>query len=181
MKCIDPWLTKNKRVCPICKRKVFAHDEPRQDSDSDSDTDDTTPLIRSGARGTQGGTFEVRLWLFCLPQILYGLFFRFKAKIRYVELPARYPKCWRDAISLPALTTTVSTPKLKSDKVLPVPQPIPVSSNVTVQIGFICLDNFFYSIDSSSSSSVYEVPVQELVSSAECHESGHADNSPVNI
>lgn len=61
MKCIDPWLTKNKRVCPICKRKVFAHDEPRQDSDSDSDTDDTTPLIRSGARGTQGGTFEVRL------------------------------------------------------------------------------------------------------------------------
>lgn len=60
MKCIDPWLTKNKRVCPICKRKVFAHNEPHQDSDSDSDTDDTTPLIRSGSRGTQGGTFEVQ-------------------------------------------------------------------------------------------------------------------------
>ncbi|CAG9771890.1 unnamed protein product [Ceutorhynchus assimilis] len=61
MKCIDPWLTKNKRVCPICKRKVFAHNEPHPDSDSDTDTDDTTPLIRSGAtRGTQGGTFEVQ-------------------------------------------------------------------------------------------------------------------------
>ncbi|XP_066147391.1 E3 ubiquitin-protein ligase RNF13-like isoform X2 [Euwallacea fornicatus] len=60
MKCIDPWLTKNKRVCPICKRKVFAHDEPHHDSDSDSDTDDTTPLIRSGNTGTQGGTFQVQ-------------------------------------------------------------------------------------------------------------------------
>ncbi|XP_019757337.1 E3 ubiquitin-protein ligase RNF13 isoform X2 [Dendroctonus ponderosae] len=60
MKCIDPWLTKNKRVCPICKRKVFAHDEPHQESDSDSDSEDTTPLIRSGPRVTQGGTFEIQ-------------------------------------------------------------------------------------------------------------------------
>ncbi|XP_030746717.1 E3 ubiquitin-protein ligase RNF13-like [Sitophilus oryzae] len=60
IKCIDPWLTKNKRVCPICKRKVFAQNEPQVDSDSDSDTDDTTPLIRAGNRGTQGGTFEVQ-------------------------------------------------------------------------------------------------------------------------
>lgn len=56
-KCIDPWLTKNKRVCPICKRKVFAQDEPH-DTDSDSDTDDSTPLLNSGNRGTQGGTFQ---------------------------------------------------------------------------------------------------------------------------
>ncbi|XP_011304664.1 E3 ubiquitin-protein ligase RNF167 [Fopius arisanus] len=57
-KCIDPWLTKNKRVCPVCKRKVFAADERvLTDTESDSDGDDTTPLIRDGHQGTQGGTF----------------------------------------------------------------------------------------------------------------------------
>lgn len=43
-------------MCPICKRKVFAQNEPH-DTDSDSDTDDSTPLLNSGNRGTQGGTF----------------------------------------------------------------------------------------------------------------------------
>lgn len=57
-KCIDPWLTKNRRVCPVCKRKVFAQDEtPYMSSDSDSDTDDRTPLINSNNRISQGGTF----------------------------------------------------------------------------------------------------------------------------
>ncbi|XP_018323735.1 E3 ubiquitin-protein ligase RNF13 isoform X2 [Agrilus planipennis] len=58
-KCIDPWLTKNRRVCPVCKRKVFAHDEtPHGESDSDSDADDTTPLVRNNnGNVTQGGTF----------------------------------------------------------------------------------------------------------------------------
>ncbi|KAK3929030.1 E3 ubiquitin-protein ligase RNF13 [Frankliniella fusca] len=56
-KCIDPWLTRNRRVCPVCKRKVFAQDERVSDSDSDSDADDTTPLVRPGSQGTQGGTF----------------------------------------------------------------------------------------------------------------------------
>jgi E3 ubiquitin-protein ligase RNF13 len=58
-KCIDPWLTKNRRVCPVCKRKVFAADERVEtDSESDSDVDDSTPLIRDNVRsGTQGGTF----------------------------------------------------------------------------------------------------------------------------
>ncbi|XP_015123516.1 E3 ubiquitin-protein ligase RNF13 [Diachasma alloeum] len=60
-KCIDPWLTKNKRVCPVCKRKVFAADETVvTDSGSDSDGDDSTPLIRDGLQGTQGGTFTLQ-------------------------------------------------------------------------------------------------------------------------
>ncbi|XP_066581951.1 E3 ubiquitin-protein ligase RNF13-like [Prorops nasuta] len=75
-KCIDPWLTKNRRVCPVCKRKVFAANEqvvtdesdsdqeitrrllpydPRDESDEEPNVD--TPLIRGGHRGTQGGTF----------------------------------------------------------------------------------------------------------------------------
>lgn len=59
-KCIDPWLTKNRRVCPVCKRKVFAQDEVVQqhDSDSDSDTDDTTPLVNPNSRPAGGGTFD---------------------------------------------------------------------------------------------------------------------------
>lgn len=59
-KCIDPWLTRNRRVCPICKRKVFAADEVAEnhgDSDSDSEADDTTPLVRSSSVFTRGGTF----------------------------------------------------------------------------------------------------------------------------
>lgn len=54
-KCIDPWLTKNRRVCPVCKRKVITGDERPSDLDSDSE-DETAPLINSEG-GTQGGTF----------------------------------------------------------------------------------------------------------------------------
>jgi E3 ubiquitin-protein ligase RNF13 len=57
-KCIDVWLTKNRRVCPVCKRKVYAIGERRRtrrrhsaDSTTDSmssyDPDDTTPLINN--------------------------------------------------------------------------------------------------------------------------------------
>lgn len=41
MKCIDPWLTKNRKVCPVCKRKVG----PSNGSDSsDSESERSPPL-----------------------------------------------------------------------------------------------------------------------------------------
>lgn len=56
-KCIDPWLTKNRRVCPVCKRKVFGRNETRtrSGSSSESDADDTTPLLNPVANNH--GTF----------------------------------------------------------------------------------------------------------------------------
>ncbi|KAL4220016.1 E3 ubiquitin-protein ligase rnf13 [Mactra antiquata] len=54
-KCIDPWLTKNKRSCPICKRKVIPGDDPDSDSENSDSDDDTpserTPLLTAGASG----------------------------------------------------------------------------------------------------------------------------------
>lgn len=56
-KCIDPWLTRNRRVCPMCKRKVFAAGERApSDTDSASEDDDQTPLLRT-AQQTHSGTF----------------------------------------------------------------------------------------------------------------------------
>lgn len=71
-KCIDVWLTKNRRVCPVCKRKVYAIGERRRqqrrrrsaDSTTDSmssfDPDDTTPLINSQniSNNVNHGTFN---------------------------------------------------------------------------------------------------------------------------
>ena len=55
-KCIDPWLTRNRRVCPVCKRRVIARGENLTDSDSETE-DETRPLLRPGSYGTSGGTF----------------------------------------------------------------------------------------------------------------------------
>lgn len=69
-KCIDVWLTKNRRVCPICKRKVYTIGERRRptrrrrsaDSTTDSmssfDPDDTTPLINPQDNNQNHGTFD---------------------------------------------------------------------------------------------------------------------------
>ena len=56
-KCIDPWLTRNRRVCPVCKRRVIAKGEKLSELDSDSD-DETRPLLSPGARNSSGGTFS---------------------------------------------------------------------------------------------------------------------------
>lgn len=68
-KCIDVWLTKNRRVCPVCKRKVYTIGERRRnrrrhsaDSTTDSmssfDPDDTTPLINPQDGNANHGTFN---------------------------------------------------------------------------------------------------------------------------
>jgi len=59
MKCIDPWLLKNKRVCPQCRKKVFASGEVPP-SDSDSDTEDEQAPLLGRPRHVQSGTFNAQ-------------------------------------------------------------------------------------------------------------------------
>ena len=53
-KCIDPWLTKRKRTCPQCKRRVI----PGQETDSESENEgegevatENTPLLSNNNAG----------------------------------------------------------------------------------------------------------------------------------
>uniref|UniRef100_T1JIK4 RING-type E3 ubiquitin transferase n=1 Tax=Strigamia maritima TaxID=126957 RepID=T1JIK4_STRMM len=56
-KCIDPWLTRSRRTCPVCKRKVFPGQHDSSDSDEDSEDDERAPLLRSGTQASTSGTF----------------------------------------------------------------------------------------------------------------------------
>eukprot|EP00088_Acartia_fossae_P058842 TRINITY_DN6930_c0_g1_i2.p1 TRINITY_DN6930_c0_g1~~TRINITY_DN6930_c0_g1_i2.p1 ORF type:complete len:548 (-),score=152.69 TRINITY_DN6930_c0_g1_i2:542-2185(-) len=59
MKCIDPWLLKNKRVCPQCRKKVFASGEIPP-SDTESETEDERAPLLARPRLTTGGTFTTQ-------------------------------------------------------------------------------------------------------------------------
>merc|ERR1719481_786472 len=60
-KCIDPWLLKNKRVCPQCRKKVFASGEvPPSDTESETE-DERRPLLgRHNRASIPAGTFNVQ-------------------------------------------------------------------------------------------------------------------------
>ncbi|XP_059170505.1 E3 ubiquitin-protein ligase RNF13-like [Physella acuta] len=51
-KCIDPWLTKNKKTCPVCKRRVIPGSAESESSDSDAGGtanttgSESTPLLQ---------------------------------------------------------------------------------------------------------------------------------------
>jgi len=56
VKCIDPWLLKNKRVCPQCRKKVFASGEvPPSDSESETEDEQAPLLARTRPRANLGG------------------------------------------------------------------------------------------------------------------------------
>jgi len=60
-KCIDPWLLKTRRVCPICKRKVLPDRDDSSDSEDESSdgagpsrlasASERTPLLSHGGTG----------------------------------------------------------------------------------------------------------------------------------
>ncbi|BFZ06172.1 hypothetical protein BsWGS_09213 [Bradybaena similaris] len=59
MKCIDPWLTKNKKTCPVCKRRVILDRDADSESGSDAENpsgSENTPLLAGQTRGPSHGS-----------------------------------------------------------------------------------------------------------------------------
>lgn len=57
MKCIDPWLLKNKRVCPQCRKKVFATGDVVPSDSEDESEDERAPLLSRGGASRNASTF----------------------------------------------------------------------------------------------------------------------------
>ncbi|XP_038051034.1 E3 ubiquitin-protein ligase RNF13-like isoform X1 [Patiria miniata] len=61
-KCVDPWLTNNRRTCPVCKRKVVPTGEADSDESESEDDDSTasptehTPLLAGGGGSARQGS-----------------------------------------------------------------------------------------------------------------------------
>ena len=76
-KCVDPWLLNNKRVCPVCKRKVIPGDSSDEEGNTGQPTQEpseSTPLL-SPAHNLGGGPLENDLPVQGAPQMLVNIEF----------------------------------------------------------------------------------------------------------
>ena len=76
-KCVDPWLLNNKRVCPVCKRKVIPGDSSDDEGNTGQPTQEpseSTPLL-SPAHNLGGGPLENDLPVQGAPQMLVNIEF----------------------------------------------------------------------------------------------------------